>query len=177
MTTLPTTRQDTSPAPSVVAAETAAQELVRELVLLIERLSTVEQFQALTGIDPLDVPQLLTDPMWMARLERIKREMETNGELARLYAAKRARRVIEFADEVMRDEEVHPSTRLNAGQTILRAAGAERPPAEAGQIREHHTVIINIGGNRAPLVVSNDASRNVTIDATSAQSAVPIDTG
>lgn len=167
MTTLPTTRQGTSPAPPVVPTETAAQELIRELVLLIEGLSTVEQFQALTGIDPLDVPQLLADPIRMAQFERRRRELEASGELTRLDAAKRSRKVIGLADEIMRDEEAHPSTRLNAGQTILRAAGAEKPAVDAIRPAERHTITINIG----------DPSKNVVIDTMPVWPTTVLDTG
>lgn len=167
MTTLPTMRQETSPAPPVVPTETAAQELIRELVLLIEGLSTGEQFQALTGIDPLDVPQLLVDSTWAAQLERMKRQMEMSGELTRLDAAKRSRKVIGLADEIMRDEEAHPSTRLNAGQTILRAAGAEKPAVDVTRSVERHTITINIG----------DPSKNVVIDTMPVRPTAILDTG
>ena len=166
MTTLPTTKQDVPPAPPDGHAAPVAQELMRELVLLIEGLSTAEQFQALTAMDPMDVAQFLTDPMRVAQFERRRRELEANGELTRLDAAKRSRKVIGLADQIMSNEEAHPSTRLNAGQTILRAAGAEKPAADAARPTERHTITINIG----------DPSKNIVIDATPVRAAASLDT-
>jgi hypothetical protein len=102
------------------------------------------------------VPQRLTEALTLVAVQRASLQLRNSGALARLEAARHARDAVSIAAGIMRDADLHPSTRLNAATFVAKASGTERPPAEAGQAAERHTVIINVGGDRPPVVVSSE---------------------
>lgn len=103
-----------------------------------------------------DVPQRLTDAATLVGVQKAALQLRNSGALARLEAARHAREAVNIAAGIMRDADMHPATRLNAATFIAKASGTERPPQDANQGGERHTVVINIGADRAPVVISSE---------------------
>lgn len=136
--------------------ESAAADFARAVALLSEGLLNEAEFRAVTRVEVQDVPQRLTDAATLVAVQKASLRLRNSGALARLEAARHARDAVSIAAGIMRDTDLHPSTRLNAATFVAKASGTERPPAEAGQATERHTVVINIGGDRPPVVISGE---------------------
>lgn len=135
MSQLPVNVPAAQPAPS----ET---EIARAVVLLSEGLLTDEQFSSLAGFARQDVSEWLMQPGRIDALHRIEIELTSSGALARIRAAHASDEAIRVAIEIMRDENLSPTPKLDAARTVLRAGGAEKP-AERDE-RPLQNVRINI---------------------------------
>jgi len=130
----------------------------RAIVLLADGLLTPEEFEAETAL-PIDkVPGLLDEPAVLAEVRRQRQELRTSGSLVRLEAIQHAREAVKVAAQIMGNEDLHPSNRLNAANFIAKAAGTERPAHEwvdpqHGKVK----ITINIGGDKRPLIIEADA--------------------
>lgn len=142
--------------PGKAADVESAEEFARAVALLSEGLLNEPEFRAVAGVEVQDVPQRLTDAITLAAVQRASLQLRNSGTLARLEAARHARDAVSIAAGIMRDTDLHPSTRLNAATFVAKASGTERPLADAGQAAERHTVVINIGGDRPPVVISSE---------------------
>lgn len=136
--------------------ESVTADFARAVALLSEGLLNEAEFRAVTNVEIQDVPQRLTDAATLVAVQKASLRLRNSGALARLEAARHARDAVSIAAGIMRDTELHPSTRLNAATFVAKASGTERPPAEAGQAAERHTVVINIGGDRPPVIISSE---------------------
>ena len=56
---------------------------------------------------------------------------------------------------------MHASNRLNAATLIAKVSGTERPPADAARANEKHTITINIGGERPPIVIEANNHQSI----------------
>jgi hypothetical protein len=131
-------------------------------VLLSDGLLTPEEFEADTALPVAQVPGLLDDPAVLAEVRRLRQVLRASGSLARLEAINHAREAVKIAALIMRDQEMHPSNRLNAATFIARAAGTERPAHESADPRHGKVKItINIGGEKSPLIIEADAVKPV----------------
>lgn len=148
--------------PGNAAAVDSAEEFARAVALVSEGLLNEPEFRAVTGVDVQDVPQRLTDAITLVAVQRASLQLRNSGALARLEAARHARDAVSIAAGMMRDTDLHPSTRLNAATFVAKASGTERPPAEAGKTPERHTVVINIGGDRPPVVISSECVQQIS---------------
>lgn len=147
---------DVIPSGNEADIEPRAADFARAVALLSEGLLSDVEFRAVTGVEVRDVPPRLADMATLAAVQRSSLQLRNSGALARLEAARYAREAVSIAAGIMRDSDMHPSTRLNAATFVAKASGTERPPAESGQAAERHTVIINIGGDRPPVVVLSE---------------------
>lgn len=139
--------------------ESVAADFARAVALLSEGLLNEAEFRAVTSVEVHEVPQRLTDTATLVAVQKASLRLRNSGALARLEAARHARDAVSIAAGIMRDTELHPSTRLNAATFVARASGTERAPAEPSQSGERHTVVINIDGDRAPLRIENAVPR------------------
>lgn len=129
-TALPTLSEVPSGPPPMPAspAPVSDRDSARAIALLMEGLLTEKEFGALTGIAPQDLPQLLADSARLAEVQRVAMELRDSGALARLEALRHSRDAVSIAAEIMRDSEMHASTRLNAAAYVAKVAGTERAP-------------------------------------------------
>ncbi len=134
-------------------------EIVRAIALFSEGLLSRIEFHALTGFDSRLASQYLADEAKLAAVQRASLRLRNSGATARLEALRHARAAVEIAADIMQDHELHPATRLNAATFITKVSGTERPTSESTDSRERHTIVINIAGNRPPLVISSAATR------------------
>lgn len=148
---------DVMPSGNGADIEPAAADFARAVALLSEGLLSDAEFKAVSGVEVRDVPQRLTDVATLVAVQRASLQLRNSGALARLEAARCAREAVSIAAGIMRDTDMHPSTRLNAATFVAKASGTERPPSESNQAGERHTVVINIGGERAPIVINGNA--------------------
>lgn len=137
------------PAPTALSEHDA----IRAVAMLIEDLISDDQFQAISGIDAIEVPELLADPVRTAQVERARLAMQNSGALARLEAARHAREAVAIAAQIMRDSEMHASTRLNAATFIAKVSGTERPAAEHSNSNSAFVVRILLGDDKPPIVI------------------------
>jgi hypothetical protein len=133
-------------------------EIAHAIALLSEGLLSNDEFHALTGMDSQRLAQHLADPLMPAAVQRATLKLRNSGGAARLEALRHARDAVTVAAGIMHDDDMHPSTRLNAAGFIARVSGTERPGPELSRPGEHHTIIIHIG-DRDPLVISSDPAR------------------
>jgi hypothetical protein len=156
---LPALRSDRV-APASSAIKTASDEdIAHASALLSEGLLTPVEFQALTGMDAHSVPQYLADPARLVSVQRTCLQLRNSGAIARLEALRHAREAVTIAADIMRDSEMHPSTRLNAATFVAKASGTEKPAEQAVEARGRFTLTI-IRGNKEPLVISTDSVQN-----------------
>ena len=136
--------------------------LIRAIALLSEELIEPHEFTALTcGVNVASVPTVLRHPAMLAEVQKAALQLRTSGEVARLEAARHAREAVQIAASIMRDPDMLASNRLNAATFIAKASGTERPPTDAGRANERHTITINIGGDRPPIIVESGDSNSV----------------
>jgi hypothetical protein len=154
---------DTPNSPKLVGdCEAPSQsDVSRAIALLSEGLLTPGEFKASTSLGVQDVPRLLTDPAVLAEVQRHLLGFRHSGSLARLEAVRHAREAVRVAIEIMRDQGMHPSSRLNAATFVAKSAGTERPIEETGDSRERHRIIINIGG-KPPLIVEGPSAQEAS---------------
>ena len=147
-----------APIQSEVAVSTQENPTViaRAVALLAEQLIEQHEFIALTGISVANVPTILQSASMLAEVQRATLKLRTSGESTRLEATRHAREAVQIAANIMRDPEMLASNRLNAATFIARVSGTERPPVDAGRAAEKHTITINIGGDRAPIIVESN---------------------
>ena len=148
---------------SVTAAEPAAEapfdeDMARAIALLAEGVLTKAEFHTLTGIDPGNVLRHLADSRKLAAVQRCSLQLRNSGTVARLGALRHAREAVEVAAQIMRDPDMHPSSRLNAATFIAKASGIERPPPHSDQPQERCTIVIKFGCDRPPVVVSAESA-------------------
>ncbi len=110
--------------PATAPSET---EIARAVVLLSEGLLTDDQFGSLAGFAREGVSAWLTQPGRIHALHRVEVELRSSGALARIRGAHASDEAIQVALEIMRDENLSPTPKLDAVKTVLRAGGAERP--------------------------------------------------
>jgi transcription initiation factor TFIID subunit TAF12 len=146
-----------------MADEPSANDLARAIALVTAGLITDVQFLAVTGrtIDHID--SILSTQGMLIRVQRSMLTLQNSGALARLEAARHAREAVEIAASIMRDSDNHPSTRLNAATFVAKASGTQRPPTDAIDSRERHTITINVGDGRRPIVVTSEPVRSVEV--------------
>jgi hypothetical protein len=152
---------DLSLASATETPETDAPDVAHAIALLSEGLLSESEFRAISGVEVRDVPQRLADIATLVQVQRASLRLRNSGTLARLEAARHAREAVNVAAGIMRDPDMHPSTRLNAATFIAKASGTERPPLDSDQSRERHTVVINIGGDRPPVVISSEPKQSI----------------
>jgi hypothetical protein len=140
-------------------AETA--DVVRAIALLSEGLLSEAEFKAITGLEVQDVLRRLANAATLVHVQTATLQLRNSGALARLEAMRHAREAVNVAAGIMRDTDMHPSTRLNAATFIAKASGTERSATESEGAREPTRIIINFGGH-APIVVANEAARSMT---------------
>lgn len=117
--------------PMPAAPAPTEADVARAVVLLSEGMLSDEQFQALAGFARPDISAWLTEPGRIGALHRTELELKTSGALARMRAAHASDEAIQLAADIMRNPDLHPSPRLDAIKTVLKAGGAEQP-------REHN---------------------------------------
>jgi len=157
------------PAPVTDEHYKSRHKTARAIALLSEGLIEPYELTALGGIEENMIPALLRSALMLDEVRRATTELRVSGESARLEAARHAREAVQVAASIMRDPEMLASNRLNAATFIAKVSGTERPPVDAGRTSEKHTITINIGGDRPPIVVeanshqsSNPSPREVT---------------
>lgn len=150
---------DVLPATNWEERNISRQKCARAIALLSEGLIEPYELVALTGITEDTIPALLQSDVMLDEVRRATTELRVSGEAARLEAARHAREAVQVAATIMRDPEMLASNRLNAATFIAKVSGTERPPADAGRANEKHTITINIGGDRPPIVVKSDSHR------------------
>lgn len=151
-----TTTVATSPCVTPPEAAPSEDDVLRAVALLSEELLTPVEFQALTRMDANGVPHYLADPGRLASVQRTCLQMRNSGAIARLEALRHAREAVTIAAEIMRDSDMHPSTRLNAATFVAKASGTEKPAEEAIEPRGRFTLTI-VCGDKEPLVITRDA--------------------
>jgi hypothetical protein len=127
------------------------------IALLSEGLIEPYELMALCGIEENMIPTLLQSECMLAEVRRATTDLRVSGEAARLEAARCAREAVQVAASIMRDPEMLASNRLNAATFIAKVSGTERPPVDAGRAAEKHTITINIGGDRPPIIVQSNS--------------------
>lgn len=148
-----------SPAGPAAPAIPSERDIARAAALLMEGLLTENEFGALTGMTPEDLPTLLADSTKLAEVKRMSLELQNTGALARLEALRHARGAVEIAAGMMRDPDMHAGVRLNAAVYIAKVAGTEKAPAEE---KKPMAIRININfGTKEPqkLVVEGTAEK------------------
>jgi hypothetical protein len=130
------------------------------IALLSEGLIEPFELMALCGIEENMIPALLQSELMLDEVRRATTELRVSGESARLEAAHHAREAVQVAATIMRDPEMLASNRLNAATFIAKVSGTERPPVDAGRTTEKHTITINIGGDRPPIVVESNSTQS-----------------
>jgi hypothetical protein len=131
----------------------------RAIALLSEGLIEPYELMALGGIEESMIAVLLQSEPMLDEVRRATTELRVSGESARLEAARLAREAVQVAASIMRDPEMLASNRLNAATFIAKVSGTERPPIDAGRAAEKHTITINIGEDRPPIVVESSNSQ------------------
>lgn len=147
------------PTPNWDERNISRQKCARAIALLSEGLIEPYELAALTGLTEDTIPALLQSDAMLDEVRRATTDLRVSGESTRLEAARHAREAVQVAASIMRDPEMLASNRLNAATFIAKVSGTERPPADAGRANEKHTITINIGGDRPPIVVKSDGHR------------------
>jgi hypothetical protein len=141
-----------SAATEAIADAGIGSDLIRVIALLMEGLLSEKEFSALTGVEPGSLSILLADAAKLAEVQRAGLKLRNSGSLARLEAARNAREAIEIAAQIMRDAEMHASTRLNAAAFIAKVSGVDRPADDAHSAREQFRVVIHFSGHDPQVV-------------------------
>jgi hypothetical protein len=134
----------TSSLPAAPAAAPTPDAIAHAVVLAIEGLVTDAQFVALTGQPVSEITALLADPEMLSRVQKLSLELQNKGALARLEAVRAAREAVQVATQIMRNDELHPSPRLNAAEYVAKVAGTMRPAADQGAQTDRVRITINI---------------------------------
>ena len=130
--------------PMVPAAPAPSDaDVARAVVLLSEGMLSDEQFQALAGFERQDISAWLTEPGRISALHRTELELRTSGALARMRAAHASDEAIQLAANIMRNPDLHPSPRLDAIKTVLKAGGAEQPRERDQRQAQNITIRVN----------------------------------
>jgi hypothetical protein len=141
--------------PHEILEPKSAADLARAISLLSEGLLTPQEFAATSGVDVSDISLYLTNSIVLAEVQKCTIKLRTSGEAARLEAARHAREAVNVAADIMRDPDMHASSRLNAATFIAKVSGTERPRSDSNDAGERHTITINIGNNQPPLFVDS----------------------
>jgi hypothetical protein len=136
--------------------------VMRAIALLSEGLLSEAEFTAITGIQAPDLMIQLSDPLVLAGVQKAAIELRESGVLARLEAARHAREAVRIAAGIMRDPDVHPTARLNAATFVAKVSGTERPPSDSRDAQDRHSIVINIGEGRPPIVISGSTAPSQT---------------
>ena len=131
------------------------------IALLSEGLIEPFELMALCGVEENMIPAILQSALMLNEVRRATTQLRVSGEAARLEAARHAREAVQVAASIMRDPEMLASNRLNAATFIAKVSGTERPAVDDDRTTERHSITINIGGDRPPIVVDSSYPRPI----------------
>jgi hypothetical protein len=133
------------------------QTVARGIALYSEGLMEPHELLALVDVDVNDIPALLRSDKLLAAVRRATVQLKVSGDGARLEAARHAREAVTIAADLMRNPELHASTRLAAAESIHKVAGTHKAKADQTP-QEGFRVIIHLGEGRPPVVISGENS-------------------
>jgi hypothetical protein len=141
------------------ALDDSLQTVARGIALFSEGLIEPHELLALANIDSNDIPNLLTSAKLLAAVRRATLQLKVTGDGAHLEAARHAREAVQIAADLMRNADLHASTRLAAVESIHKAAGTHRPKTDS-IAQEGFRVIINLGDGRPPVVIGGSSTND-----------------